>query len=96
MGEPEDSLLEAADAIVDAAWPLERQLALRRMHTSTVLRWSGAMTVIAGMATVPHLAAGAPMPWEGLGVIGLLAAVASRADHHERAHLDRPAVRYTS
>ena len=96
MGEPEESLLEAADAIVDAAWPQARQLALRRMHMNVALRWSGAMAVIAGMATVPHLAAGAPMPWEGLGVIGLLAAVAARTDRHERSHLDRPTARHAS
>ena len=94
MGEPEDSLLEAADAIVDAAWPQERQLALRRMHTSTVLRWSGAMAMIAGMAAAPHLAAGTPVPWEGLAIIGLLAAVAARTDRHERSHLDHPATRH--
>ncbi len=91
MGEPEDGMLQAADAIVDAAWPEARRMAARRLRVGSLVRWSGAMAAVSAMAVAPHLAAGTPVPWEGLAVIGFLAAMAAHTDPHERAHLDPPA-----
>lgn len=90
MDEAKDGMLRSADAIVAAAWPQARRNAASQLRRSSVLRWSGAMAAVSAMACVPHLAAGIPVPWQELGVVGFLAAVAARHEPHERAHLRQP------